>query len=462
MIPTAETFLVETLRNHPQGRKTARILAASLAAVDPKSLIRECVTRDENTLLLQQHRVNLAEYQRVFLLGIGKAARAMSLSCAELLGNHLTYGFMLTKAGEQPIPGPLSQKFEELTGGHPLPNSAGMNSAKKILNALSDLNPNDLVIVLISGGGSALFSLPQPGLTLQDLISTNQILIGCGADITQINKIRKHLSAVKGGRLAQALFPARTITLILSDVPGNHLESIASGPTLPDPSTYGEALEIIEQYNLEKKLPPDVVHYLQNGSRGEHPETPKPGNTTFKNSLHILIGSNRNALQGGIRKASEEGFQSQLYNKLLKGEARTVGEEMARQLHGMAQTGIPLGRPACLIAGGETTVTLSDTPQPGKGGRNLELALSAVKSLAGLENCALITLASDGQDGITDAAGAVVRENSLSRARQAGLDPDQHLQAHNAYPFFETLGDLLQTGPTGTNVNDICFLFTYE
>jgi len=462
MIPTAEMFLVESIQNHPQGRKTARILAASLAAVDPRSLIRDCVTLDGTTLLLQQHRVNLAEFQRVFLLGIGKAARAMSLSCADLLGNHLTYGFMLSKAGEQPISGPLSQKFEELTGGHPLPNSAGMNSAKTILTALSDLNPNDLVIVLISGGGSALFSLPQPGLTLQNLISTNQVLIGCGADITQINTVRKHLSAVKGGRLAQALFPARMITLILSDVPGNHLESIASGPTLPDPSTYEEALEIIEQYSLEEKLPFDVVHYLQNGSRGEHPETPKPGNPTFKNSIQLLIGSNQNALQGGIRKASEEGFQSQLYSKLLKGEARTVGEEIAQQLHGMAQTGIPLGRPACLIAGGETTVTLSDTPRPGKGGRNLELALSAVKSLAGLENCALITLASDGQDGITDAAGAVVRGNSLSRARRAGLDPDQHLQSHNAYPFFDTLGDLLRTGPTGTNVNDICFLFTYE
>lgn len=462
MIPTAETFLVESIQNHPQGRKTARILAASLAAVNPRNLIRDCFTRDGTTLHLQHHRVDLAEYQRVFLLGIGKAAREMSLSCADLLGNHLTYGFILTKAGEQPISGPLSHQIKELTGGHPLPSPAGMDSAKTILNALSDLNPDDLVIVLISGGGSALFSLPQPNLTLQDLISTNQVLIGCGADITQINTVRKHLSVVKGGRLAQALFPARMITLILSDVPGNHLESIASGPTLPDPSTYEDALDILEQYNLDKKLPPAVVHYLQNGSRGKHPETPKPGNPTFGDSIHLLIGSNRNALQGGIRQASGEGFHSQLHNQLLKGEARTKGEEMAQLLRGMAQTGIPLERPACLIAGGETTVTLSDTPHPGKGGRNLELALSAVKSLAGLENCALITLASDGQDGITDAAGAVVRGNSLSRARQAGLDPDQHLQAHNAYPFFDTLGDLLRTGPTGTNVNDLCFLFTYE
>jgi glycerate 2-kinase len=462
MIPTAKTFLLESIQNLPQGRKTARILAASLRAVDPRTLIRGFITLDGTTLLLQQHRVNLAEYQRVFLLGIGKAARAMSLSCADLLGNHLTYGFVLTKAGEQPISGPLGQQFQELTGGHPLPNSAGMDSAEKILNALSDLNPDDLVIVLISGGGSALFSLPQPGLTLGDLISTNQVLIGCGADITQINTVRKHLSAVKGGRLAQALFPARMITLILSDVPGNHLESIASGPTLPDPSTYEDALDILRQYNLENKLPPAVVHYLQHGSRGRHPETPKPGNPTFRDSIHLLIGSNREALQGGIRQASEEGFHSQLHKQLLKGEARTEGEEMARLLRRMAQTGIPLERPACLIAGGETTVTLSDTPQPGKGGRNLELALSAVKSLAGLKNCALITLASDGQDGITNAAGAVVRGDSLSRARRAGLDPDQHLQSHNAYPFFDTLGDLLRTGPTGTNVNDLCFLFTYE
>lgn len=457
----AERFFTSTLKAQPHGGKIASILAAAISGVDPAQLLDRNLSISGSILEMQDHKIDLDDYSRIFLLGIGKAARSMTVASAEMLGDRITGGTLLTKPGQEPLPNSFRHKFLEFAGGHPLPNQAGMEAAGAILEQFSDLHQDDLVLVLISGGGSALFTLPHPDLSLEDLITTNQLLLESGADITQVNTIRKHLSQVKGGRLARALHPAKTITLILSDVPGDHLDCVASGPTLPDPTTYQNSLEVIGQYHLEGDLPSAVLQHLHLGAQGKIEETPKPGDPIFDRSIQVLIGSNTDALEAGARQAVKEGFHTAVYPLSLQGEARTAGRDQARTLRRMAQTGDPLERPACLIAGGETTVTLSDTPHPGKGGRNLELALSAVADLDGLENSILISLASDGIDGVTEAAGAVVSGDSLSRAKKAGLILDIHLRDHNAYAYFEVLDDLLCPGPTGTNVNDLCFLFTY-
>ncbi len=458
----AESFLTYSLREHPEGLKTARVLAAALSAVDPAYLIRENVHRIGNILQIKDKMIDLEDYQRIFLLGIGKAALPMSLAAAELLDGLITKGWLLTKPGGRSLPEKYRGILTLYFGGHPLPDQSSLRGTEAILGEISNLSEHDLVIILLSGGGSALFTLPAPGLNLADLVRTNQLLLESGADIHEVNTIRKHLSAVKGGRLAQAIHPGKALTLILSDVPGNQLDSIASGPTAPDPTTFQDAIAVVERYDLRNRLPRPVLDHLEKGLQGQVLDTPKSGDPCFIDQLTHLIGSNQDACQAAVRQAAAEGFHSLVLSRPLVGEARIAGQEFAGLLHELVLSGKPLPRPACLIAGGETTVTLTDTPSPGKGGRNLELALSAVGKIAGLENCALITLATDGEDGVTDAAGAVVTGESLSRASQRDQDPADFLSGHNAYPFFASLNDLLLPGPSGTNVNDLCFLFTFQ
>lgn len=456
-----QTLSTRTLQEEPWGESAARILSAALAAVDPSRLIQEHVSRKNNELILAGNEVDLEEYARVYILGIGKAAYPMTVSMADILGDRFAEGCILTKKGNHKLPEIYRNRLSIFTGGHPFPNEEGQLATAEILSRLSSLNNDELVIVLISGGSSALFTYPAEGISLTDLIMTNQILLSCGADIQEINTIRKHLSRIKGGQLARILQPARTYTLILSDVIGDQIDIIGSGPTTPDPSTFADALAVINNYHLEGELPPRVITYLDQGLRGIHPETPKPNESVFTKVVNQILASNQNALQAGAEQAKAEGFSVDILPQFLTGEASMEGEKMAKQLVDMARNGQPLPRPACLIAGGETTVTLTSTKHPGRGGRNLEIALSALPFLDGLENAALITLATDGEDGLTDAAGAVVTGKSLQRCQQLDLDPGTYLKNHDSYTLFESLGDLLLTGPTGTNVNDLCFLLTF-
>lgn len=460
MTNPAEKFLTQSLQESPAGLKTARILAAALAAVDPAALIKQQVERSENALEIQDRVIDLDTFQRIILLGIGKAALPMSRAAAELLGERTSQGLALTKMGGNQPPEAFPAPLTVYTGSHPLPDRSSLKAGKAILKRVSSLSENDLVVVLLSGGGSALLSVPAPGLKLEDLVATNQLLLDCGANIQEINTVRKHISAVKGGRLAEAIFPASTLTLILSDVMGDRLDSIASGLTVPDPTTYQDALDIAASYQLS--LPDRVQDHLEKGAQGLHPETLKPGHPIFLKTISLLIGSNQDACRAAASQAKTEGFQTAIHPDPLQGEAASVGVEMAQLLREMALDDQPLPRPACLIAGGETTVNLTNSDLAGEGGRNLELALSAVEELSGLENCAFISLATDGEDGTTDAAGAVVTGDSLSRAQKLQLEPAAYLEAHNSYPFFSTLDDLVMTGPTGTNVNDLCVLFTYK
>ena len=450
------TFLTRSLKELPWGLKAARILAASLAAADPGRAVIDNLIKKGNQLLVHGEIIDLDEYQRIFIFAVGKAALPMSLSAGKILGSSLDQAFILTKPGDQADIGNLPENFALYYGAHPVPDQSSIKSTIDILNHLSDLTPKDLVIILVSGGGSALLSYPVNGLSITDLQHTNQALLNSGAPIQEINTIRKHLSRVKGGQLSRIISPAKIISLILSDVMGDPVDLISSGPTAPDRSSFQDAISVIKKYALSEKLNKPVMEYLEGGARLEKRETPKPGGTLFDNTRNIIIAGNKDAVQGGIDQALKEGFSSSILPKGLIGEASQVGANLANELMKLSSSS---SRPACFITGGETTVTLPDSPAPGKGGRNLELALSAVKVLDGAADLGLITLATDGEDGVTNAAGAVVTGKTYQRGLKLGLDPDDYLVRHDSYAYFESIDDLIKIGLTRTNVNDLCFLF---
>lgn len=461
MTTPASSFMTQTLQNDPRGEQVSRILSAALSGVDPAYLIRERVIKNEDRLTLLGQTIDLDVTGSTYLLGIGKAALPMTLSFADLLGDQLDRGCILTKLGGVPLPASHQERLKIFYASHPIPDNTGLMATSKILSGFSSLTEEDLVIILISGGGSALFTQPANQITLEDLQNTNHLLLSCGADIFEINTVRKHLSQIKGGQLSRHLFPARVLTLILSDVIGDPLDMIASGPTVADPSTYADALKVIEKYILEDSLPSSVIKHLTNGREGLIPETPKPGDPIFDKTTNLILASNRDALLAGASQAESEGFQTTILSKPVTGEARSAGELLAQLLKDRAQPERSNPHPSCLIAGGETTVTLSNTTKPGLGGRNLDLALSALPILDGVGNCLFVTLATDGEDAVSGAAGAVVSGKSLQRCQELGLDPIEYLDRHDSYTLFEALDDLLITGATGTNVNDLCFMFTF-
>lgn len=344
-----------------------------------------------------------------------------------------------------------------IIGGHPIPNAHSLRAGRAALQFVSGLRANDLLLCLISGGGSALMTAPHPGLTLDDIQLLTRQLLACGARIDEINTLRRHLDQVKGGGLARAASPARVVSLILSDVVGNPLEAIASGPTAPDPSSRADALSVLEKYGLIENISAAILHTLEHA-----PETPKPGEALFARVENVIVGSNALAAQAALRQAEAEGFHAQFLGDSWQGEARQVAKTLCNVVfpfpfgRGAGGEGIP--RPFCLVAGGETTVTLRGK---GHGGRNQELALAAVPELDGLPNLMLVSLATDGEDGPTDAAGAVVTGETAKRARALNLDPGAFLERNDSYHFFAPLGDLLQPGPSGTNVNDLTFLFGF-
>ncbi len=461
MIQPPEVFLTRSLTDLSGGIKVAKILSASIAAVEPGKVVKKSLVRKDDIFLIGGKTLDLNAFDRIILIGIGKAAFPMSMAAADLLGVELTRGVILTKPGTDQLPEKYTGVIKHLHGGHPVPNQNSITASGIIQTQLAELNSRDLVVFLLSGGGSALLSAPCPGITLRDLILTNQVFLGCGATINEINTIRKHISLVKGGLLANIAAPAKIFTLILSDVIGDPIDMIASGPTAPDPSTFQDSLNIIQKYNLEKLLPLAVVERINKGCSGEYPETPKPKDPLFQNVYNYIIGRNLDSIQSGILAAEQEGFSAGILPDPLNGEASLVGAELAEILCQMASKGKPLPRPACLIGGGETTVTLHSREEIGSGGRNLETALSAVKVLDGLPNAALITLATDGEDGVTNAAGAVVTGESFLRGKTLQMQPENYLLHHDSYSYFQKLDDLLLPGITRTNVNDLCFLFTF-
>ena len=404
-----------------------RILSAALKAVDPFDAVKKHLPILDG---------------RVFGLGIGKAAIPMMDALAER--TQLSGALAITKFASS-----LSRKFYPvIESGHPVPDARSLNAGERVLEFVSSLQADDTLVCLISGGGSALMTLPYQGITLDDMQAMTRALLASGARIDEINTIRRSLDRVKGGGLARAT-KARVISLILSDVIGNPLEAIASGPTAPDPTTPEDALAILKKYDIAKIVSKSIIQTLEAGSLLPNLQQQA---IDLQNVQNIIIGDNRLAAHAAAQQAQLEGFRAEVLTNDLQGEARDVGVMLAGTLRAETSKDV---HPFCLIAGGETTVTIKGE---GKGGRNQELALSAVKELAGLENIMLISLGTDGDDGPTDAAGAVVTGNSAQRAASLGLEAADYLARNDAYSFFDVLGDLLKTGPTGTNVNDLIFL----
>ncbi len=428
-------FRCPALRRHPHGANLARILSAALDAVHPAAALRRCLQREDDWLLLDGQGLDLRRYRRIRALALGKAAPALAAELETQLGDRLERGLLIAKHPAPP-PGP---RWQALTGGHPLPDDRSLAAGRAAARLVDDLTADDLFLCLISGGGSALMSLPR--LPLAQWQALHRALLASGAPIQDINTLRRRLDALKGGGLAQRAAPARVISLVLSDVIGNPLEAIASGPTFPDPTDRAQALQVLEAW-----LPPGQLQESVRQALLSAPEA-----AARPQAAHYLIGDNRAALQAAAAQAAALGYHTVDLGSRWQGEARQVGAALVQRL---AQAQGPL--PLLLLAGGETTVTLEGTV--GLGGRNQELALAAVRPLAALPNAALLTLATDGEDGPTQAAGALVASGTLAAARQRGLNPEDFLARHDAWHFFQPLGALLRPGPTGTNVNDLVFL----
>lgn len=423
-----ERFLTSSLRSHARGESIRRILAAAFNAVEPGAAVKKYLRENP-----------LPGANRVFAFGLGKAACAMTSALAE--ETRLIDSLIITKHAS-----PLDLKpATVIEGNHPVPGRSSLAAGTAALNFLAQLTQDDLLVCLISGGGSALMTAPI--IPLADLQALTSALLACGARIDEINVLRRHLDRLKGGGVVRHANGARVISLILSDVVGDPLEAIASGPTAPDPTTCADALAVIEKYDLTNKIPSSVFNALN--------ETLKPIDQIFERVQNTIIASNEIALHTAQVQARKEGFDVRIIHADLQGEASIIGSKIASQLKESLQI---IQRPFCLLAGGETTVTLK---QNGKGGRNQELALAAVDVLAGLRDVMLISIATDGEDGPTDAAGAVVTGESAQRAESLGMSVADYLSRNDAYLFFDELSDLVRTGPSGTNVNDlvICMAF---
>lgn len=433
-----------------------QMIRAALEAVDPAAAVKNYFKSQPE--LVSQIK---ATRGRLTVVGAGKAGAPMAEAAIEIFGDQITAGKVIVKYGylseKSKIENPKSQ-IHFVEAGHPVPDESGLQAAQEIVNLLRDMGSEDTIICLISGGGSALLTLPAEPLTLSDLQATTTALLAAGATINQVNTIRKHLSAVKGGQLARIAAPATVYALILSDVVGDPLEVIASGPTVPDPTTFADAWTLVEQFQLQEILPQTVVRRLRVGLAGDVPETPKPGDLIFEGVHNIIIGNNRLAAQAAVETARQAGFGARLLTTFLEGEAREVGKVIAALAKGVARDEGSVPRPACLVLGGETTVTVRGN---GRGGRNQEMALAAALALAGWSNLLVTCFGTDGSDGPTDAAGAFADGQTIGRAQAVGLAAVEYLQRNDAYNFFAALDDLILTGPTNTNVNDLAFILAW-
>jgi glycerate 2-kinase len=433
-------------------RKDAlRIFRAALEAADPGAAIRRHVQVAGGVLRVGKRRFALDRYERIYVLGAGKAAATMGRAVERLLGARIAAGHLNTKYGHVA----KLRRIQLHECGHPVPDENGVVGARRIAELARAATGRDLVLALISGGASALTPLPPEPITLAEKQETTRLLLACGASIHELNAVRKHLSAFKGGQLARLAAPATVVALLLSDVIGDDLDVIGSGPTAPDPSTFAGALEILRRYALLDRVPAAVRQRLEAGARGEIEETPKPGDPVFRRTHNIVIGSNRLAVEAAARRARELGYRPLILSTFIEGETREIARMHAAIARQIRATGQPVKPPACLITGGETTVTIRGG---GKGGRNQEFALAAALDLAGMDRVLALSGGTDGTDGPTDAAGALADGQTVARAQARGLSAADYLADNNSYVFFDQLGDLLKTGPTGTNVMDVRLL----
>jgi glycerate-2-kinase len=425
----------------------------ALESVDPKVLIRSRFKLSNDKLIVNNDIFELKSFRRILVVGGGKASGYIAEALEEVLNGRIEDGVVVVPRG-------TAERFKTKIirlheASHPIPDQSSVEGARKIMELVKEADEDDLVLCLISGGGSSLMAYPREGISLEDKRKTTDVLLKCGATINEINTVRKHLSKFKGGQLARSIYPATLISLLLSDVVGDPLDVIASGPTVPDTTTFKDAINVLKKYNVWDAVPESVRTFLLNGERGLIDETPKSNDQSFKKAHNYIIGNNRIACFAAMNELKRAGLNTILLTSQIEGEARNIGLMIGAIAKEIISSNNPVQRPAGLIIGGETTVTVTGR---GIGGRNQEICLASALRISGLKGVAVASISTDGIDGPTDAAGAIVDGNTIFHSELKGLDAEKYLHNNDSYSFFKEIGDLIYTGPTGTNVNDISIL----
>jgi glycerate 2-kinase len=423
------------------------IFITGVRSVLPEKIITSIMRLDGSILTISDHKFRLDNIKNIYVIGAGKASAAMGHYVESILGKRITGGHIVVKYGYAC----KLKRIKVTEAGHPVPDENGLRATEDIVSISEQASENDLVICLISGGGSALLADLPPGILPEELYIVNNLLVRCGAAINEINSVRKHLSKIKGGQLAKIVTPTLLVTLILSDVTGNPPEIIASGPTVPDPSTFNDALNVIEKYSLATDITSGVLNYLKEGASGLHPETPKPGDPIFASTMNFLAGTNNIALRAAKNHAVSLGFTTYIVDSELQGDVENVVESVISTAISFKSNN-EIHKPVCLLFGGETTIKVEGN---GRGGRNQHLALSAAIRLKDLPGITLLAAGTDGTDGPTDAAGAVVDSETHGAAQSMNIDPVSYLGDFDSYSFFRLVGGHILTGPTFTNVMDL-------
>lgn len=441
----------ETQRDKMARELAIKSLESALKAADPRQIIKSRLLLRDSVLRVDEYSFDLGKFKSVYVVGGGKASGSMAEALEKVLGRRITAGFVNVLHGET-----NKTSIIKLHGAnHPVPDEAGVEGTRKMLDLVEAATADDLVICLISGGGSSMMPLPRGGISLSDKREITDLLLKSGATITEINTVRKHISDFKGGWLAKKAYPATVLNLILSDVMGDPLDFIASGPTVPDSTTFHDAVSVLRKYDLWARGPPSVTKVLLDGEKGLIPETPKASDEAFKRVHNVVVGNNRLVSQTACTEFKSAGLNTLLLTSMMEGEARHVGTVLSSIAREVSISDNPVHKPGAVVAGGETTVTVTGK---GKGGRNQEVALAAAMKLGDLDGVAVASLTTDGVDGPTDAAGAIVDGKTLAKAKRMGLSPEKFLAANDSYNFFSKISDLIFTGPTGTNVNDIALI----
>jgi glycerate 2-kinase len=435
-----------------------QILLSALSAVEPRKIVHEALSFQDDAIMRESNFQSLILSGRCILIGAGKASFPMAEGAFDVLGERINFGTIITKIPPKKVRPEFLKKIQVLLGDHPIPGMNSVEATRQVLASCDNLKSIDSVLFLISGGASALMTSPQPGIQLAEIQQMTQILLDCGAEISEINILRKHLDIIKGGGLARLLFPAKIISLAISDVIGDDPSVIGSGPTASDTSTFQNAMQIIEKYNLQKVIPLSITNTIQEGIRGSVADTIKPDNPILTNCSYRVVGSNERAVNAAMSKAMSLGFRVINLGFSIQGEARIVGGNLVTRLFAFDKEKSVGNEPVCMIGGGETTVTRTGN---GRGGRNLETALGAVEEISEIDRACLVTLATDGEDGTTGAAGAVITSETYKKGMKLGLHPRNFLGENNSLAYFERVGGLIRTGSTGTNVMDMYFLFRF-
>ena len=430
-----------------------QIFLAGVDSILPDKLISGNMSLNGNLLQLGHLKIPLENIENIYLIGAGKASAIMASEVEKILGDRITEGHIIVKYGYASE----IKSIRVTEAGHPFPDSNGFKATRSVLDIASKASANDLVICLLSGGGSSLLCDCPEELTPEDLVLVNKLLVNCGANIKEINAVRKHLSNVKGGQLARTVYPATLVSLILSDVIGNHPDVIASGPTAPDPTTFVDAIEVLEKFNIKAFLPSRIIDFLYDGATCKKPETPKSGDSIFEKTSNIIIGTNRLALESARQKAQEYNINAVIIEDELQGDTGSVSEYLVETAIQFKNDNNEV-KPICILFGGETTVKMTGK---GAGGRNQHLAMLCALLLKNMPGVTILSAGTDGNDGPTNAAGAVVDSETVTFAVSKGIDPDKYLKDFNSYNFFKKTAGHIIIGPTMTNVMDIVVVLVW-